>query len=619
MTFSGLWSHISTRIRIQTYRITDLNTASRLGAMVGLALLVIIFSSLSPTFRELDNLVYLAKNAAITISLVALGQTVVMISGGIDLSVSSVIALSGLISALLITTGIGPIPPLTGSLSYLGILISWIIGAVIGASQGWLITKRQIPPFIVTLATMLGLRGITIGISGAIVYGLPPDFRWISEGQVGIFPMPFIIMLVIYGLTAYMLKMTKMGRYCYAIGGNETAARLAGINVDRYRIIFYGLSSLLAAITGTLLISHLNVAIYSNGDGYEFSSVAAAIIGGTSLTGGMGGVWGTLIGVCILAIIPSGLIMLNAPSWSRDVVTAIIIILAVIIDVERTRARKKVIQLEASQSVVSSHYLNDIFEGLTRNIEKYIGVIYCRIYLIDRDTDDLVPHDILIPQHGLTAAIPMGKSQIITEAHQSGNAVLLQDLSRSGSQRVKRMGNEIQSALALPLFNQDHCIGVIELQCPGSGTLKEGTIETLKDLTRPILTSLEDAWLFESGWLIRQVRDALRHLWDDLYLGRLALVDWALPIANHPREHTSGERGEALRSLLIQTINNLKPEGLNPPDHDERGYRILQLTYVEERAVEQIIKTLHVSRRQYFYDLKDSIELLTDLMVRNHH
>ena len=596
----------------------NINSATRLGALVGLAILMIVFSSLSPTFREMDNLIYMAKNAAITISLVALGQTIVMIAGGIDLSVSSVVALSGLISALLLTTGIGPIPPLTGNLSYLGIAISWLIGALIGALQGLLITKWQIPAFIVTLATMLGLQGVTIGISGAIIYGLPTEFSWMSEGQIGIIPAPLIGMLLIYIMAAYWLRKSKVGRYCYAIGGNETAARLAGINVDRYRIYFYALSGLLSAITGTLLISHLKVAVYSNGDGYEFSSVAAAIIGGTSLTGGVGDIWGTLIGVAILAIIPSGLIMLNAPSWSRDVVTAIIIILAVIIDGQRTRARKKVIQVEARQSIVSSHYIKDILDSLAHGIEKYIGSVYCRVYLIDRDSKDLVPHDILAIHDDTTASVPMGKSQITAETHQTGKAVLLQDLTRSGYQRVKMMGSNIHSALAFPMFEQDRCIGIIELQSPDGISLKEESINTLKDLTQPIVTSLEDAWLFESGWLIRQIRDALRHLWDDLYLGKLDLVNWALTGSYHPRERTTGERGEALRSVLIRTINSLKPQETNQP-HEERGFRILQLTYVEELPVEQIISTLHISRRQYFYDLKDSIEVLTDLMVRTHH
>ncbi|MCE1254553.1 MAG: GAF domain-containing protein [Anaerolineae bacterium] len=595
----------------------DNYSLERLGALVGLSLLIFIFSTLSPTFREFDNLIYLAKTAAITFSLVSLGQTVVLISGGIDLSVSSVIALTGLITAFLCSTGFAFIPPLTGDLSYIAILIAWFVGACIGAGQGWLITKRKIPPFIVTLATMLGLRGLTIGISGAVIYGLPDNFRWMTESQIGFLPMPVIIMLAIYISTAYTLRKTKIGRYCYAIGGNETAARLAGIDVDRYRIYFYAYSGLLAAITGTLLVSHLNVAIYSHGDGYQFTSVAAAVIGGTSLSGGIGGIWGTVIGVAILAIIPSGLIMLNAPSWSRDVVTSVIIILAVMIDVERSHARKKEIQIEASQSVTTSRYLNDILEHLAKRIEKYIGTTYFRLYLVDQDTGDLVPHESFLHDNTPINANSMGKSQIALEAQQNGTAVLIQDLTRNEFNRVKLMNTDIQSALALPLFNREHCIGVIELQSPGISALKEDSIDVLSDLARPLLTQLEDAWLFESGWLIRQLRDALRHLWDDLYLGRLKLAAWAL---SEPQPNTTtGEKGQSLRELLVKSIEALKPEESQAISHNMRIYRILQLTYVEEQAIEQIINTLHISRRQYFYDLKDSIEVLTDHVARSHH
>ena len=276
----------------------------RMGAVIGLALLILVFAAVSSSFRQPTNLLFLAKNVAITIGFVAIGQTIVMISGGIDLSVSSIIALTALVMAGLMKHGLGIIPPLDGNLSYLAILLGWALGAAIGAGQGWLITRYQIPAFIVTLATMLGLRGIAIGISGAIVYGLPTNFRWLSEGKVWFVPVPFLLMLLLYLLTAYILRRTKVGRYCHAIGGNETAARLSGIDVGRYRVLFYAMSGLTAAITGTLLVSNLNAAIYSYGEGYQFSSVAATVIGGTSLTGGVGSIWGTLLGVFILAIIP---------------------------------------------------------------------------------------------------------------------------------------------------------------------------------------------------------------------------------------------------------------------------------------------------------------------------
>jgi GAF domain-containing protein len=181
------------------------------------------------------------------------------------------------------------------------------------------------------------------------------------------------------------------------------------------------------------------------------------------------------------------------------------------------------------------------------------------------------------------------------------------------------MRAEVQSALAIPLMNRDRCIGVIEMQSTGVGGFKEATIGTMEQLTQPLGVSLEDAWLFESGWLVRQVRDALRHLWDDLYLGRMALADWALAEKEPRKERTTGGRGAELRNLLLQTIETMEPQETHNANHNVRSYRILQLTYAQEQAVEQILHTLHISRRQYFYDLKDSIEVLTDLLVRNHH
>jgi hypothetical protein len=426
-------------------------------------------------------------------------------------------------------------------------------------------------------------------------------------------------MLIVYLFTAYMLRHTKMGRYCYAIGGNETAARLAGIAVDRYRVYFYAFSGLLAALTGTILISYINTAVYTNGDGLQFTSVAAAIIGGTSLTGGVGGIWGTLIGALIMAIIPNGMIMLNAPFGWRDVVIGAVILLAIFIDVNRQRTRKSTIRMEAIQAIPSGHYLYELLGKLSQMIEKYTGTSLCRVYLADRETGDLVSQEVFsLDKNSSDPPMLLGKSKIVTEAKESGSAILIQDLARTGYQRVMPMRHEVQSALALPLLNRERCIGVIELQSPGVAAFKDSTIDTLKTITGPLIGNLEDAWLFESGWLVRQVRDALRHLWDDLYLGRMALADWALSEQDLRLDRTTGARGEALRNLLVETIEDLKPQELHDPARGARIYRIMQMTYAQEQAVDQILRVLHISRRQYFYDLKDSIEILSDILVRNH-
>ena len=598
---------------------SEIRGLESIGAILGLLLLLLIFSFLSAPFRQIGNLTFIAKSTAITVGIVAVGQTVVLISGGIDLSVSSVIAITGIITASLMKYGFGPVPPLQGNWCYLAIAVGWLVGSLIGALQGWLITRYQMPAFIVTLGTMVGLRGLSVAISNSASINVPDDFKWVFDGHIGIIPSPVLIMLVVYLFTAYMLKHTKMGRYCYAIGGNETAARLAGIAVDRYRVYFYAYSGLLAALTGTILISYINTAIYTNGDGLQFTSVAAAIIGGTSLTGGVGGIWGTLIGALIMAIIPNGMILLNAPFGWRDVVIGAVILIAIFIDVNRQRVRKSTIRMEAIQTIPSGHYLYELLGKLSQMIEKYTGTSLCRVYLTDRETGDLVSQELFSPdKNGSNPPMLLGKSRIVTEAKESGSVILIQDLARTGYQRVMPMRHEVQSALALPLLNRERCIGVIELQSPGVAIFKESTIETLKTITGPLVVNLEDAWLFESGWLVRQVRDALRHLWDDLYLGRMALADWALSEQDLRPDRSTGARGEALRNLLVETIEDLKPQELHDPTRGARIYRIMQMTYAQEQAVDQILRVLHISRRQYFYDLKDSIEILSDMLVRNH-
>jgi ribose/xylose/arabinose/galactoside ABC-type transport system permease subunit len=611
------FSSFKNRLSFLFYRSPNFAGKNNIGAIIGLFLLILVFSLLSVSFRQISNLVLLAKSAAITIGIVAVGQTVVMIAGGIDLSVSSVIAITGLITASLMKFGWGLLPPLEGNWCYLAIGIGWLIGLLIGAGQGFLITRFQMPAFIVTLGTMVGLRGLSVAISNsAPINALPDEFKWFSDGKVGIIPAPVLILLAVYFSTAYMLRKTKMGRYCHAIGGNETAARLAGIAVDRYRVYFYAFSGLLASLTGTILISYIDAAVYTNGDGFQFSSVAAAIIGGTSLTGGIGGIWGTLTGVLILATVPSGMVMLNVPSWWRDVVTGIVILLAVFIDINRQHTRKNAIPVDAIQTIPGEHYLYKLLSELFYRIKKITGTSLCRIYLVYRETDELVPQDALAPEKN--SALP-GKSKIVLEAKESGNAVLIQDLARSGYQNVVPIQADVQCALALPLIYHDRCIGVIELQSPGVAVFKDSTVETLRAIVLPALSALEDAWLFESGWLVRQIREALRHLWDDLYLGRMDLAGWALANLDPHRSSAIGARGETLRELLVKTIESLKSHDVHDESHETRYYRILQLTYIQERAVDQIVRETHISRRQYFYDLKNSIEILSDMLIRDRY
>jgi ribose transport system permease protein len=594
----------------------------QIGALFGLLVLLLTFSALSPAFRQVGNLLLIATMAS-TIGIVAVGQTLVLLTGGIDLSVGSVVALSGMIAASLMKYGLGPLPPMTGPMSWAAILTGLAAGTLIGAAQGWLIANRRMPPFIVTLGTMVGLHGVTQAIAyGWPTHSLPLDFKWISDGYLWILPAPALIMFAIYLAAWYILRNTKFGRYCYAIGGNETAARLSGVKVDRHKTLVYAASGLLASLAGMILIAYIDGAATTNGNSYELYSIAASIIGGVSLGGGVGGVWGTFVGVLIITVIPNGMIMLNALPWWKDAITGAIILLAVLVDVERRRARQAVAKPEVSSSILSGRYLNEMLSRLAQTVEERIGFAYCRIYLADRDTGELVPQT--SPREDPSAAIPerralTGRGSILQEAKDTRRAVIVSDIGRRPG--VVPMGVDSQSAVALPLTLKTRVVGVLEVQSPVPDAFRDEAVGILDGVASSITPMLEDAWLLESGWLMRQTRDALRHLWDDHYLGRSPLADWAVVTGGAPADPAPTDRGEALRHALLTAIDGLRPPSGDSRDSNrtKRGHRILQLTYVEEHPVDEITRELHMSRRQYFYDLKGAIEALVDNLVRNHH
>ena len=594
--------------------------SDQIGALLGLLILLLTFSFASPSFRQVGNMLLIATMAS-TIGVVAVGQTLVLLTGGIDLSVSSVVALTGLVAATLMKYGFGPIPPLAGSLSYIAIGIGMLTGMIIGAGQGWLIANRRMPPFIVTLGTMVGLNGINQAFSyGWPTHSLPDDFKWISDGHLWVIPAPAIIMLLVYGIAWYGLHNTKFGRYCYAVGGNEIAARLSGVNVDRHKTLVYAISGLLAGLAGMILMAYIDGAAPTNGGSYELYSIAAAIIGGVSLGGGIGSVWGTLVGVLIITVIPNGMIMLNALPWWRDTITGAIILVAVLIDVERRRARQSVSRAEVSPPVLTGQYLNEVLAHLTQAIDEQLGFAYCRVYLVNRDTEELVSQSFYgtaDPSQMAESRALAGKGTIVYEARESGRPVRVPDITHRAG--VAPLNPQAQSALALPLFVHKRIIGILEVQSPVPDAFREEVVRLLGGLANSMAQMLEDAWLLDSGWLVWQTRDALRHLWVDLYLGRSPLAEWALTAREVYAEYTPAQRGEALRQVLLGAIDGmLPPPGDNRDISSRRGYRILQLTYVEEFVVDEITRELHISRRQYFYDLKEALEALADALVRKH-
>ncbi|MCK6626956.1 MAG: ABC transporter permease [Anaerolineae bacterium] len=294
----------------------------------------------SPAFRTPTSLLLIGLEAA-AIGIVAAGQTFVILTGGIDLSVEAMVSFAGVIAAILIAgTNIAGGQIAFGIPAWQAILIALALGALIGLFQGVLITKLKMNPLIVTL----GFRSVLLGISLVATRGAGINIQkdefltfltsYINLGTLRI-PMPLIIALVIYTIVWFTLKHTKLGRYTYAIGGNQTAARLSGINVDRMLIVIYGISGFLAAIGGILVMGRLQSGAYQNGTNMTLISVAAVVIGGTALSGGIGGIWGTLVGVFIIRVVDAGLVYLDVPSNAKEIVIGVIIVLAVALDVIR--------------------------------------------------------------------------------------------------------------------------------------------------------------------------------------------------------------------------------------------------------------------------------------------
>ncbi|MEB7721053.1 ABC transporter permease [Staphylococcus equorum] len=292
---------------------------------IGLILLVIIISALNSAFLEPSNLFNLLRQVSIN-GLIAFGMTFVILTGGIDLSVGSTLALSSAMVAILIVSGVD---------SIIALLLGCIFGAVLGAVNGLLITLGKMAPFIATLATMTVFRGLTLVITdGNPITNLNGSYAFQLFGRgyfLGI-PVPAVTMFVTFIILYILLHKTVFGRQTYAMGGNEKAAFISGIKVNKLKIMIYSLAGLMSAMAGAILTSRLNSAQPTAGMSYELDAIAAVVLGGTSLTGGKGRILGTLIGVLIIGVLNNGLNLLGVSSFYQQVVKGVVIIIAVLID-----------------------------------------------------------------------------------------------------------------------------------------------------------------------------------------------------------------------------------------------------------------------------------------------
>lgn len=312
-------------------RATHHDWLERLLPFASVAVLFIVLSAASPYFLTVSNLSSVCRQTAV-INIIALGMTLIMISGGIDLSVGSVMAFAGICGTMLLQSGVHLIPSLLGAM---------LAGAAWGLLNSLLITLLKISPFIATLGTMGAARGLTLVITnGMPVVRLPDNFGFLGDGNLlGIVPVPLAILVGLALVTGFILEYTRLGRYAYAIGSNVEAARYAGVPIRWYLAAIYSLAGALTGLAGMIESSRLMTGQPTAGQGYELSVIAAVVIGGASLSGGEGTVSGTIAGAFLMGLISNGSNLLGvSPFWQQALIGAVIA-LAVAVDELRKRRR----------------------------------------------------------------------------------------------------------------------------------------------------------------------------------------------------------------------------------------------------------------------------------------
>lgn len=295
--------------------------------LIALVVMIVIVSFLNPNFFTTGNILNILRQTAIN-AIMAVGMTLVILTAGIDLSVGSVLALCGAIGASLIAAEMPVVLAVGAALG---------AGALLGAASGLIISKGKVQAFIATLVSMTLVRGLTLVYTDGrpISTGftdIADAFAWIGTGYMLGIPVPIWIMAVTFGGAWYLLNHTRLGRYIYALGGNEAAAKLSGINVDRIKITVYSIAGFLSALSGLIVTSRLSSAQPTAGYGYELDAIAAVVLGGTSLMGGKGTIMGTLLGALIIGFLNNALNLLDVSSYYQMIAKALVILLAVLVD-----------------------------------------------------------------------------------------------------------------------------------------------------------------------------------------------------------------------------------------------------------------------------------------------
>lgn len=308
--------------------------AQEFGVFLILSAMVLFLSVYTKTFLTSTNIFNILR-AFSWIAISGFGECMVIITGGIDLSVGSVMGFSGLIAGLLLRAGQGVAPAVLGGLA---------AGAVLGLLNGLMITKAKLPPFIATLGMLLMARGLCYGLTGGWpVQDLPQQFRNLGQFDIPLLgagvPLPLIFTIVVCVIAAVFLTSTIWGYRIYAVGGNEVASGLSGINTDNIKILVYTLSGFLTAIGGLLMTARLGVAAPTAASGYELDVIAAAVVGGTSLSGGEGTILGVLIGAAIMQVLRTGLVLTGVSAYWLQAAQGLVIVVAIMLDQLRKRRR----------------------------------------------------------------------------------------------------------------------------------------------------------------------------------------------------------------------------------------------------------------------------------------
>lgn len=303
------------------------------GILIGLSAMCIVLSVMSPVFLTTNNILNVLRQVS-TNADIALGMTLVILTGGIDLSVGAVVAIAGTMSAGFIA--------LSGLPVWAALCLGLLIGITIGFFNGFVIAKTGMPPFIVTMATLTMARGLVYVYTGGLpIRTLNPIFNKVGSGYLGPVPLPVIYTIVLYIGVMILLYRTKLGRHIYAVGGNREAARFSGINIARVELVVYTLIGFLSAITGIVLCARMYSGQPTIGNGFELDAIAAVVLGGTSFSGGIGTIGGTIIGVLVIGFLNNGLNLLGVSSFWQLIVKGAVILLAVYIDTLKKKTSKK--------------------------------------------------------------------------------------------------------------------------------------------------------------------------------------------------------------------------------------------------------------------------------------